>query len=236
MKTAQKGFILPLLIVLLGVVLVGGAYYVYEHGHAVSPSVPAIRNSISTTGSNTALSNTKPGYIPSQTATTTGSTAGWQTYNNAQYGISFMYPAGWDQPIFSDLNAYGVDQKQLLFSKQQLFITWGETLNGKVQTIDDYTNLLVNGSGRVSDSSFQKGIIAINGENYITLSSNNAVFNATTNDLSVLIPESSSPDSGFADVDYTTCSGSSDCTKIAHSDVDGNTFNLIVGSFKFAKN
>lgn len=71
MKTCQKGFVSPLLLALIAVLLVGGGAYAYMQNKQASQ--PAVTDSTAT-------------------ATSTTDTASWQTYTNTQYGYTLNYP------------------------------------------------------------------------------------------------------------------------------------------------
>lgn len=73
MKNSQKGFVVPLLIV-VAVLAIGGGIYFYSK-------------------TKTAPSDTD---IQTNTQNTTADqTADWRTYTSAEYGISFKYPSSW---------------------------------------------------------------------------------------------------------------------------------------------
>ncbi len=80
MKNTQKGFIVPLLLVLVAVLLVGGGVYVYTQKKQPSQSVTE----------NVVLPQ------PTPTAQTSNpQTANWKTYTNTKEGVSFQYPSEW---------------------------------------------------------------------------------------------------------------------------------------------
>ncbi len=77
MKTLHKGFIAPLLLALIALLLIGGGAYVYVHNKQANQSA-----------------------IVSQTAqaTSTAQTSDLKTYTNTKYGFSFQYPPYFGTP------------------------------------------------------------------------------------------------------------------------------------------
>lgn len=76
MKNTQRGFIVPLLIAIIAVLVVGGGVYLYTQNNSQQPTALQATNSLLATSSN--------------------QYAGWKTYSNTKYGFSFKYPAGYD--------------------------------------------------------------------------------------------------------------------------------------------
>lgn len=73
MKTYHKGFVTPLLLALIAILLLGGGAYVYMQKNQANQ--PVIENSTATSAANQ--------YV------------GWNTYTNTQYGYSIKYPNNW---------------------------------------------------------------------------------------------------------------------------------------------
>lgn len=81
MKNLQKGFIAPLLIAIV-VLIIGGSVYVYTKNKQV-PRVNSVENA-----QNTNLLQT----IATSTPTQVVATANWKTYRNEKYRFEFKYP------------------------------------------------------------------------------------------------------------------------------------------------
>lgn len=73
----KKGFVVPLLLAIIAVLVIGGGVYVYQSKKAEAPAV-----------------------VDAQVQQTNNSdsvdTANWKTYTNEKYGFSFQYPASVD--------------------------------------------------------------------------------------------------------------------------------------------
>jgi len=88
MKITQRGFIIPLLLVIIAVLLAGGGTYVYvqnKQANQVATVTPT----------------------PQATSTTQASglqVADWKTYTNAKYGFEFKYPSESTVKVRQDLN------------------------------------------------------------------------------------------------------------------------------------
>jgi len=87
MKNQQKGFIAPLLLALIALLLIGGGVYVYEKNKQVNLSITA-----SSTAQTTQTTQSSNQTVPIA-QTSNSQTAGWKTYANNQYGFSFQYPS-----------------------------------------------------------------------------------------------------------------------------------------------
>jgi hypothetical protein len=74
MKTSHKGFIAPLLLALIVIMLIGGGVYVYQQNKQANQPTTAI----------------------STTQTPNSQTADWKTYTNTKYGYSLQYPNDWE--------------------------------------------------------------------------------------------------------------------------------------------
>jgi hypothetical protein len=78
MKNYQKGFVVPLLISIIAILIIGGGVYIYSN-KKVENNTPVVVNS----------------NLPAQSNQTSTTTSDWKTYTNTTYGYSIKYPADW---------------------------------------------------------------------------------------------------------------------------------------------
>ncbi|MDR3558550.1 MAG: hypothetical protein P4L61_03395, partial [Candidatus Pacebacteria bacterium] len=163
----QKGFIVPLVITVVVVLLAGGAYLAYknekgqvETAAQTASQVAAQSDQASTTSAGAAMSSTTT--IDNVRTNATGGlnvistpTTAWQTYTNNQYGFNIQIPPDW---IASNLSPYvsfatkAQEQSQIGKSYEMLFkqgddsaqmtahnatTISGVTLNGVVWSVMD---------------------------------------------------------------------------------------------------
>ena len=69
MKNLQKGFVVPLLLGIIALLVIGGGVYIYQNKKAEVPS----------TNTNTEVNSENV-------------TSNWKTYTNTKYGFEFQYP------------------------------------------------------------------------------------------------------------------------------------------------
>lgn len=154
MNTSQKGFIVPLLLVIIALLLVGGAY-VYTQPKQESQSAKT---------STTETSNTQ--------------TTDWKTYSNSKLGFEFQYPPssssfGTPNPVEKTTMSGPNEQlkniqNSVLFNDQLTFIS-GIQYNrstGRPMTIDELTlggsnkkQIVVDGITGIEVSSSQIGTV-----------------------------------------------------------------------------
>ena len=72
MKNSQKGFVIPLVIVVIALLAIGGGIYAYQKN------------------------TTQRVQIGDTNATSTIDTVNWKTYKNTELGFQFMYPSTWN--------------------------------------------------------------------------------------------------------------------------------------------
>lgn len=84
MKNTQKGFIIPLLIVVIAVLAIGAGVYVFEQGKTKQVEQQ------STTNNQTIPTSTSQATTPSA-----NQYAEWKTYSNTVYHYSIKYPNNW---------------------------------------------------------------------------------------------------------------------------------------------
>lgn len=93
MKTSPKGFISPLLLALIAVLLVGGGAYVYV---LLGISDNSLNDNICTGPNCFGINKVSTTTPTSEQSISTAQTAGWKKYTNAQYGFSVNYPSDWE--------------------------------------------------------------------------------------------------------------------------------------------
>lgn len=88
MKNSQKGFIVPVLLVVIALLVIGGGVYVYKNKKVESTAVTDISTQQKT--------NPIQQQMDTQTSSITNtSMAGWKTYINTKNGYQLKYPADW---------------------------------------------------------------------------------------------------------------------------------------------
>ncbi len=85
MKNKQEGFIVPLLIAIIAVLVIGGVVYIYNNKKAEIPAV--IDTTTQQSNQNEQQTNTKTPPVNTQT-----NNSSWKTYTNIKQGYSFQYP------------------------------------------------------------------------------------------------------------------------------------------------
>lgn len=93
MKNKQKGFIVPLLIAVIALLVIGGGVYIYKNKKTEAPAVidtgtQQTNQNQQQTNTQTSPVNTQTNNLPSQT-----DTSNWKTYTHSEYGFSFKYPS-----------------------------------------------------------------------------------------------------------------------------------------------
>jgi hypothetical protein len=83
-----KGFIAPLILIIIATLLIGGGAYVYMQQEQANP--PASENNVALPqATSTALATNQTAPVAQ---TTNPQTAGWKTYTNAKYGFESKHP------------------------------------------------------------------------------------------------------------------------------------------------
>ncbi|MFA5942188.1 MAG: hypothetical protein WC798_00735 [Candidatus Paceibacterota bacterium] len=103
MKNSQKGFIAPLLIIIIAVLAIGAGVYYYSSKNGPSNTNGSLNSNqtppITTDNSvNNNVSTQNPVVQPPTSPANNSSgetTTGWKTYSNAQFNFSFKYPPDW---------------------------------------------------------------------------------------------------------------------------------------------
>lgn len=130
MKDLQKGFIVPVLLVIIAIFVVGGGVYIYENKKTEAPAVvntetqqptqvqqtntqtPSVSNpTTNQTPTNNPVQQTNP-------PATKISVAGMKQYTDSNFGFSFWYPSSWTVQNGSIQDTYvgGTVQKTLIVS------------------------------------------------------------------------------------------------------------------------
>lgn len=93
MKNQNKGFVVPVLLGIIALLVIGGGVYMYNNKKAETPLAPT-DTSVQTTNQiqQNAVVNTPN---PSTSSNDGISTAGWKTYANATYNYIIKYPSTW---------------------------------------------------------------------------------------------------------------------------------------------
>lgn len=119
MKNSQKGFVVPLLIAIIAVLVIGGGVYIYNNKKVEAPVVSDTQTQTQTSGQTQQQTNTQtPPANNLEPCTNNGSmgtrkcnppqtnTLNWKTYTNTKYGFEIKYPTDWYVTDLSSLNHY----------------------------------------------------------------------------------------------------------------------------------
>lgn len=91
MKTTPRGFIVPILLVIIALVFASGGAYVYTQNKQANPlvsentSLPMATSTTQTSDQTTSVTQIPDSQI-----------AGWKTYTNTDYGFEVKYPSTWE--------------------------------------------------------------------------------------------------------------------------------------------
>lgn len=115
MKNSQQGFIAPLFIAIIALLVIGGGVYVYENEKVETPAVID-------TGTQQQNSKTQP--VNTQTSNSSSQTgvSNWRTYSNSKYGFSVQYPTG---TKINDEGSNGEGGTVVLFTLPPSSSVWG---------------------------------------------------------------------------------------------------------------
>ncbi len=84
MKSSQKGFVIPVVIAIIALLVIGGGAYIYTNTKVEAPAnIPEIVSNVPT--STFTSKNTKEESIREDLRD-------WKTYSNQEYGLTFKYP------------------------------------------------------------------------------------------------------------------------------------------------
>lgn len=100
MKNSQKGFIVPLVIGIIALLIIGGGIYIYSNKKVDAPVV--INTNLPTQSGQTSTNTT------TKTTPTTNAVKDWKIYTNTKYGIEISYPSSWPNPKEEKNPGYGI--------------------------------------------------------------------------------------------------------------------------------
>ena len=103
MKNQQKGFVVPLLVAIIALLVVSAGVYVYENKKA---EVPIVTNTeIQQPDQVQQQTNTQTLPVNTQTINSNSiDTSNWKTYTNSNPAFSFNYPSSWNPPVINQQN------------------------------------------------------------------------------------------------------------------------------------
>ncbi len=147
MKNSQKGFLVPLLLVIIAVLVIGGGIYIYNNKKAEAPIVP---NTQTQASDQTQQTNTQQ-ITPVNSANSQVDTSNWKTYTDTDHGFSIDYPSGTKIRNMDGNGTYGVSLKTVSQGEVWAIVAYG--VLGRYQpnncndTADgaDKTNTNING-------------------------------------------------------------------------------------------
>lgn len=118
----------PLLVVIIALLVIGGGIYLYTQWNRIT-TVP---NEITTTSAQT------------QATTSAVDTAGWQTYENDQYGIIFKYPPEWGTPSGQVISSRFDTMFEVTFPEPSPiridYVNGLKNNNGSTESFEQYLN------------------------------------------------------------------------------------------------
>ena len=150
MKNSKKGFIIPLLLVIIAVLVVGGGVYVYKNKKAEVPAI--VETGVQPVNQNQQQTNTQTPPVTTQpisqppTNNSTNSTAtkisvvGMKQYTDSNFGFSFWYPDTWKIQSTAIKNNYtgGTVQKTLTIAPSSVTIDPTNGMNGDAITVNEF--------------------------------------------------------------------------------------------------
>ncbi|MCX6753857.1 MAG: DKNYY domain-containing protein, partial [Candidatus Nomurabacteria bacterium] len=152
MNYLQKGFIVPVLLVIIALLVVGGGVYIYENKKTETPTIVDTETQQSNqnqqpTNTQTPPVSTQPISQPPTNNTTNPPTAkisvvGMKQYTDANFGFSFWYPDTWKVQSTAIKNSYtgGTVQKTLTIAPPSVTIDPNNGMNGDAITIDEFSS------------------------------------------------------------------------------------------------
>ncbi|MDD5050497.1 MAG: PsbP-related protein [Candidatus Pacebacteria bacterium] len=92
MKNYKKGFIVPLLLAIIVLLVVGGGVYIYQNKKTETPATDLGIQQSNQVKQNISVKSTTP---TPKVSTQTNPTVGWKTYQNKMQAYEIKYPANW---------------------------------------------------------------------------------------------------------------------------------------------
>ena len=110
MKNSQEGFVVPLLITIIALLIIGGGVYTYKSNNIATVST----NSTEVQKSNQVQIPDQQKIQNSQSTSQPGPTSAWKTYSNTKYGFEVQYPpngflTGDNYRFSADINDYVIE-------------------------------------------------------------------------------------------------------------------------------
>src|SRR3989344_4348691 len=150
MKNSKKGFIVPVLLVIIALLVVGGGVYIYENKKAEVPAV--VDTGTQQSNQNPQQTNTQTPPVttqpvsqpstnnPTNPPTTKISVVGMKQYTDSNFGFSFWYPNTWKIQSTAIKNNYagGTVQKTLTIAPPSVTIDPTNGMNGDAITMDEF--------------------------------------------------------------------------------------------------
>ncbi|MSR78548.1 MAG: hypothetical protein EXS59_00155 [Candidatus Taylorbacteria bacterium] len=138
MKNSQKGFIVPLLLGIIAILVVGGGVYIYESKRVEVPAV--VDTGTQPANQNQQQTNTQtPPVIAQQNISNNSETVNWKTYQNSSEKYSVKYPANWY------LLSYNPEFVSIINYDSSIGGRGGSPSSENIRiVISTYTNLLAN--------------------------------------------------------------------------------------------
>lgn len=123
MQNNQKGFIAPILLAIIALLVIGGGAYIYQNKKVeVSVPIDVETQQINQIGQQTNI-QTSP--VNTQT-----NNLNWKTYINNQYGFEFSYPKDWEINVQSSRIGLNSSENQKVLEQADKEIKAGKRLEG----------------------------------------------------------------------------------------------------------
>ena len=134
MKNSQKGFIVPLIIAIVVILIAGGAYLAYKNEKGQTEQAEQTNNQFlasTTVNTNVGISGT----------TASSTSTALQTYSNSKYGFSIQYPASMRVSTFKPGNPNTIFGLQMS-DPDNTFILVSNTKDGNKSLKDDKNQII----------------------------------------------------------------------------------------------
>lgn len=132
MKNLQRGFVAPILLAIIGLLVIGSGVYIYKNKKVEAPILPI--------DTETQTTNQTPP-VNTQINSKAG-TSDWKTYTNTKYRFEFKYPTKWqvDQQFTTSENIviHTNDAQNRSLNSLSVFVGPITDANGRKLTLDEY--------------------------------------------------------------------------------------------------